>query len=109
MTYHEVIVGKKPYDTFRDRLVFRFKRLWTRKSHDKAAFDNFRNRIVKEDISDVLVQEVLSVYMISVKLNHMVVWMRLILTSYRRHIFTSLNLSVTLQTAPSSRVNENDK
>ncbi len=32
---------------------------------------------MKEGISDVLEQEVLSVYMISVKLNHMVVWVRL--------------------------------
>lgn len=106
LIYHEVTVGKEPYKAFRERLVFRFRRLWTRKTHDKLAFDNFHDRIVKVDSNDVLEQEVLSAYMLSVKLNHMVVWVRLsFLLLILGITLLAVILSVLSQTASSSPVN----
>jgi hypothetical protein len=82
ISYHEIIIDKKPFESLRTSVCDWFKRFRERirngEHYDEILYHKFREKwkseMSGESIQDV---EVYSAYMFAEKLNHMVVWVRL--------------------------------
>lgn len=75
-SYHEIIVGKKPWDRFDISSWFERRFEDTEQRGDR--FENFKNRWEnKITFENILDDGIYNAYMLAEKLNHMVVWVSL--------------------------------